>query len=113
MSRSLTGAYYRVAIQRTADVQNKRFPSHRLDQFQLRLPAGMRDAIAKKAAENKRSMTAEIVARLEQTTGAAWRPHNQVEQPATTPYDGERRLLTAFRQLSDEQKNALLVLLGA
>jgi len=35
------------------------------DKFIIRLPDGMRDRISKEAEANKRSMTAEIVARLE------------------------------------------------
>lgn len=37
------------------------------DKFMLRLPDGMRDRIADAAKDNKRSMNAEIVARLEET----------------------------------------------
>lgn len=37
------------------------------DKFQVRLPDGMRDAIAASGKENGRSMNAEIVARLEQS----------------------------------------------
>lgn len=40
-------------------------PSRTADQFVVRLPDGMRDRIAEAAAANKRSMNAEIVARLE------------------------------------------------
>lgn len=51
------------------------------DKFVLRLPDGMRDRIKTVAAENQRSMTAEIIARLESSlshdsedeTGAQYR----------------------------------------
>lgn len=35
------------------------------DQYKLRLPEGMRDAIWKSSVANKRSMNAEIISRLE------------------------------------------------
>lgn len=41
------------------------YPSDKLDQFQLRLPPGMRDRIRAAAEANNRSMNAEIVAALE------------------------------------------------
>lgn len=41
------------------------FPSRGLDKFVLRLPDGMRDRIGAAARSNRRTMTAEIVARLE------------------------------------------------
>lgn len=40
-------------------------PVREHDKFMLRLPDGMRDALKASAEENKRSMNAEIVARLE------------------------------------------------
>lgn len=40
-------------------------PSRTADQFQLRLPDGMRERIADEAKKNGRSMNAEIVSRLE------------------------------------------------
>ena len=41
------------------------FPSRGLDKFVLRLPDGMREKIGVAARNNKRTMTAEIVQRLE------------------------------------------------
>ena len=41
------------------------YPSRELDQFLLRLPDGMRDRIAAAAKSNNRTMTAEIVSRLQ------------------------------------------------
>ena len=38
-----------------------KFPSQEMDRFNVRLPAGMRDAIAERAKRNGRSMNAEIV----------------------------------------------------
>lgn len=46
-------------------------PSNVADKFMLRLPNGMRDRIAEEAEKNKRSMNAEIVARLEKSFAAS------------------------------------------
>jgi len=43
------------------------YPSEQADKFLVRLPDGMRDLLAEAAKANKRSMNAEIVARLERT----------------------------------------------
>lgn len=43
----------------------KGFPSDKQDQFLVRFPDGMRDKIKARAAENKRSMNAEIIAQIE------------------------------------------------
>ncbi|WP_394517457.1 Arc family DNA-binding protein [Pantoea sp. SGAir0175] len=37
------------------------YPSQEMDRFNVRLPAGMRDAIAERAKSNGRSMNSEIV----------------------------------------------------
>lgn len=42
-----------------------RAPSQKLDQFLLRLPDGMRDKLGTAARANNRTMTAEIISRLE------------------------------------------------
>ncbi|MGB3814038.1 MAG: Arc family DNA-binding protein [Shinella sp.] len=42
-------------------------PSRKLDQYIVRFPDGMRDRLKVAAAENNRSLNAEIVARLEQS----------------------------------------------
>jgi plasmid stability protein len=47
-----------------------RFPSQQLDQYMLRFPDGMRDELKKLAAENGRSLNAEIIQRLERTLTA-------------------------------------------
>lgn len=46
-------------------MSEKDYPSRKLDQFVVRFPDGMRDRIRDAAAENKRSMNAEIIATLE------------------------------------------------
>lgn len=38
-----------------------KFPSQEMDRFNVRLPAGMRDAISERAKSNGRSMNSEIV----------------------------------------------------
>jgi hypothetical protein len=47
--------------------KEKNYPSRTADQFVVRLPDGMRDRIAESAKANKRSMNAEIVARLQES----------------------------------------------
>jgi plasmid stability protein len=46
------------------------YPSRTLDKIVIRLPDGMRDRLAEAAAANKRSVNAEVVARLQQTLEA-------------------------------------------
>ncbi|NHZ40090.1 Arc family DNA-binding protein [Massilia aquatica] len=45
----------------------KKIVSRESDKFMLRFPEGMREHVADAAARNRRSMNAEILARLEQT----------------------------------------------
>ncbi|SFN29817.1 Arc-like DNA binding domain-containing protein [Izhakiella capsodis] len=42
-----------------------KFPSQEMDRFNVRLPNGMRDAVAEKAKKSGRSMNSEIIAALE------------------------------------------------
>ncbi|HCQ8124574.1 TPA: Arc family DNA-binding protein [Klebsiella quasipneumoniae subsp. similipneumoniae] len=44
-----------------------KFPSQEMDRFNVRLPVGMRDAIADRAKRNGRSMNSEIVQILQDT----------------------------------------------
>lgn len=53
----------------------KPYPSDKLDQYIVRFPDGMRDRLKEAAAENKRSLNAEIIARLE----ASFDPASEVE----------------------------------
>lgn len=46
------------------------FPSGRVDQFQLRMPVGLRARIKVEAANNMRPMNSEICARLEASFNA-------------------------------------------
>ncbi|HGJ5869401.1 MULTISPECIES: Arc family DNA-binding protein [Arsenophonus] len=45
----------------------KKFPSQTQDKFTVRFPDGMRDAIAKRAEANGRSMNSEIIKILQNT----------------------------------------------
>lgn len=57
-------------------------PSDLADKFMLRLPDGMRDRIAEAAEANKRSMNAEIVARLEGSFSASHTDENALVKAA-------------------------------
>jgi len=48
-------------------LSTKRYPSHTLKQVLLRIPEPMRDALERAADENGRSLTAEVLARIEST----------------------------------------------
>ena len=48
-----------------------KYPSQTADRFLVRLPDGMRDRIAREAFINQRTMTKEIVARLQSTMDGA------------------------------------------
>ncbi|WP_425355727.1 Arc family DNA-binding protein [Paracoccus versutus] len=52
------------------EVDMKTYPSRTADQYVVRFPDGMRDAIKRRAAENGRSMNAEIVFHLRQIFAA-------------------------------------------
>lgn len=66
-------------------------PSHKLDQYMLRMPDGMRDRIKAAAEKNKRSMNAEIIATLEE----------HYPEPKLDFTIGE--VLTGLRRLAVEQ----------
>lgn len=71
------------------------------DKFMLRLPEGMRDKIADAATKNKRSMNAEIVARLERT-------FSELENPAPN-----KMILTSnFDALMDDYMRRFLAQQG-
>lgn len=59
----------------------KGFPSEKLDQYVVRLPDGMRDSIKEVAAENMRSMNAEIVMAIKERID---RHKNEKAGPPTT-----------------------------
>lgn len=62
----------------------KTFPSDKLDQYIVRFPDGMRDQIKQAAADNGRSMNAEIVQRLQTTLEMdAYVPQENVQTDET------------------------------
>lgn len=54
-----------------SEAKRAEYPSGRLDQFMVRLPDGMRDKLKELAAQNRRSMNAEIIVALEAGMQAA------------------------------------------
>jgi hypothetical protein len=73
----------------------KPYPSQIADRFLLRLPDGMRDRIANAARANQRTMTAEIVLRLQRSLDtedfempAFLRPAPPEEAPISADKDG-------------------------
>jgi hypothetical protein len=67
----------------------RNFPSRKLDKFILRLPDGMRDAIAASAKANNRTMNAEIVLRL-QNSFSSKRPVTRASSGNEADRDDER-----------------------
>lgn len=70
------------------------YPSDRADKILLRLPEGMRDVIATAARDNKRSMSAEVVKRLEFAFAAEKEIQERTETTA--------KLMERQRKISDE-----------
>jgi hypothetical protein len=75
------------------------YPSETQDRFLLRMPDGMRDRLKAEAEANKRSMNAEIVARLEFSLTKA-------ERVRETIYHGDHPL-----EIADDIVDDMLVLL--
>ena len=74
------------------------FPSRGLDKFVLRLPDGMRDKIGAAARNNRRTMTAEIVARLE----LSFRQQDQQTGTGSTPLQSDHEdRLRALEEIVD------------
>jgi hypothetical protein len=72
------------------------------DKFIVRLPAGMRDAIAGAAAHNARSMNAELVARLEMTFDPAMISEEMAEQIGAL-HEVERQLANSRAALVESE----------
>lgn len=97
------------------------------EQFKLRLPEKLRQAIEKSARNSRRSLTSEIVVRLEESVvqgdlyplhsaprvvRAGKGGHKAAEPgPVYTFPEFEQRLIEAFRRLPNDKKKALLTLL--
>lgn len=85
-------------------------PSDTADKFMLRLPDGMRDRIAEAAKRNRRSMNAEIVARLEMSLETE--PSNEIRDWANAePWEPDPSEMSPFeadlRKLLSERDRAL------
>jgi Arc-like DNA binding domain len=80
----------------------RKFPSQELDKFILRLPDGMRDEIAAAAKANNRSMNAEIVLRL-QNSSSSKRPTSGVS--TGNEADADERLPEGLLGLADYIEN--------
>ena len=94
-----------------------------IEKFVVRLPAGMRQAIAEVARRSRRSMNSEIIARLERSLAESDVIETVIETAAPAPTlrsvsgkdnaatsDPERRLLQAFRRMDQGKRDALLKL---
>lgn len=84
----------------------------------VRLEPGLREALARQAAINGRSLNQEIVIRLRDSVAGDRRPHAPrvgaaEPAPATAPQlsDAQRMLLTRFGKLTPDKQLALLQLL--
>jgi len=71
-------------------MEDKRYPSHTLDKFQLRFPDGMRDRIKQAAEESGRSMNAEIIHRLEQSFESSGVPMDELPTPEQAREQAEK-----------------------
>ncbi|MBL1433532.1 MAG: DNA-binding protein [Gammaproteobacteria bacterium] len=99
---------------------HKRYPSELAPKFVLRFPQGMREEIREIATNNHRSMTAEIIARLEKSMlvdGLPTGSVNTVQEPLTEAYinvlsSSDQQLVSLFRQLPEDKRRALIALLS-
>lgn len=83
------------------------YTSRNADKFVVRLPDGMRERIAEVARTHHRSMNSEIIARLEQSIN---QEQNVEAIDPNTVTVHERRMLNAFRKLTGNKQQALLML---
>ncbi len=105
---------------------HKRYPSELAPKFVLRFPQGMREEIREIASNNHRSMTAEIIMRLEKTllgdrilldSSSSLSGNPSVQEPATDAYinelnNYEQQLVTIFRQLPENKRRAIMALIS-
>ncbi len=99
---------------------HKRYPSELAPKFVLRFPQGMREEIREIASSNHRSMTAEIIARLEKTLlneRTDFSSTSSVQEALAEPYlnelsSCEQQLVMIFRRLPENKRRALLALLS-
>ncbi|EGT4269326.1 Arc family DNA-binding protein [Cronobacter sakazakii] len=69
-----------------------KFPSQEMDRFNVRLPAGMREAIAARAKENGRSMNTEIIFMIDEA----------LKSPIPTAVDNSK-LMRTYGDLSQRR----------
>ena len=99
---------------------HKRYPSELAPKCVLRFPQGMREEIREIASSNHRSMTAEIIARLEKTLLSERDEFGisiSVQETLAYPYlnelsSCEQQLVMIFRRLPENKRRALIVLLS-
>lgn len=95
-------------------MSEKDYPSQIAPRFNVRFPDGMRDELAELAAKNRRSVNAEIVARLqdvlerERVQGAAIR---EDRSHYAAQSDTLALLQSAIERMSETKRKALLDLL--
>lgn len=80
-----------------------KYPSQLADRFLLRLPVGMRDSIAKAAVANNRTMTKEMVLRLQQS----------FEEQAKLPMPVQEAIRDEIAERGGTEEEALLRLVLA
>ena len=80
----------------------RNFPSRKLDKFILRLPDGMRDAIAASAKANNRTMNAEIVQRLQNSFNSK---HQVTKASSGYEADADERLPEGLLEIADYIEN--------
>ncbi len=73
-----------------------KFPSQEMDRFNVRLPTGMRDAIAERAKANGRSMNSEIIQIIEDAIAA---------ETSGFPAGDARELRSVIRMKDDSIEN--------
>lgn len=82
-----------------------KFPSQEMDRFNVRLPTGMRDAIAQRAKANGRSMNSEIVQILEDALDENRVKHLQIKMKEGNPIEIDTHdinsLVTGLKALVD------------
>ena len=96
-----------------------RFPSQEMDRFNVRLPSGMREAIAERAKANGRSMNSEIVQILQEAldTDKAISESDLVDFDSTqaafnatsTPEEKEIFLTTLAKKIRSRRKSCAKV----
>jgi hypothetical protein len=79
-----------------------KYPSQMQDKFNLRMPDGMRDAIAERAKQNGRSMNSEIIQILQETIDT----DRAISESDLVDFDSTQADLDA--KATPEEKNAFL-----